>query len=128
MVSPPSGTHKVSFSVLPNPHTQADNPLIAAATLHCVHNVSGLRAGTLPGVAQQNGFLGLPLTLMQEETAYLVTQGKRQIYLFLTVVIVRTDMQKKKKKASPTSFLLTPAHLHPLKKPLKPTRQLALRV
>ncbi|OXG15080.1 tRNA-splicing endonuclease subunit Sen34 [Cryptococcus neoformans Ze90-1] len=46
-----------------------------AATLHCVHNVSGLRAGTLPGVAQQNGFLGLPLTLMQEETAYLVTQG-----------------------------------------------------
>ncbi|OWZ31963.1 tRNA-splicing endonuclease subunit Sen34 [Cryptococcus neoformans Tu259-1] len=75
MVSPPSGTHKVSFSVLPNPHTQADNPLIAAATLHCVHNVSGLRAGTLPGVAQQNGFLGLPLTLMQEETAYLVTQG-----------------------------------------------------
>lgn len=46
-----------------------------AATLHCVHNVSGLRAGTLPGVAQQNGFLGLPLTLMQEEAAYLVTQG-----------------------------------------------------
>ncbi|OWZ31286.1 tRNA-splicing endonuclease subunit Sen34 [Cryptococcus neoformans c45] len=46
-----------------------------AATLHCVHNVSGLRAGTLPGVAQQNGFLGLPLTLMQEETAYLVIQG-----------------------------------------------------
>ncbi|KIR97434.1 tRNA-splicing endonuclease subunit Sen34 [Cryptococcus deuterogattii 2001/935-1] len=46
-----------------------------AATLHCVHNISGLRAGTLPGVAQQNGFLGLPLTLMQEETAYLVTQG-----------------------------------------------------
>ncbi|WWD16687.1 hypothetical protein CI109_101117 [Kwoniella shandongensis] len=46
-----------------------------AATLHCVHSVSGLRAGTLPGVSQQNGFLGLPLTLMQEETAYLVTQG-----------------------------------------------------
>ncbi|OWZ71216.1 hypothetical protein AYX14_03404 [Cryptococcus neoformans] len=49
-----------------------------AATLHCVHNVSGLRAGTLPGVAQQNGFLGLPLTLMQEETAYLVTQGTQK--------------------------------------------------
>lgn len=101
MVSPPSGTHRVSFSILPNPHTQADNPLIAAATLHCVHNVSGLRAGTLPGVAQQNGFLGLPLTLMQEETAYLVTQGKRQTHLFLTVVIVRTDMQKKKKRHRP---------------------------
>ncbi|KAK8861406.1 hypothetical protein IAR55_002225 [Kwoniella newhampshirensis] len=46
-----------------------------AATLHCVHHISGLRAGTLPGVSQQNGFLGLPLTLMQEETAYLVRQG-----------------------------------------------------
>ncbi|OCF32370.1 tRNA-splicing endonuclease subunit Sen34 [Kwoniella heveanensis BCC8398] len=46
-----------------------------AATLHCVHNVSGLRAGTLPGVAQQNGFLGLPLTLMKEEAAYLVQEG-----------------------------------------------------
>ncbi|WVQ79055.1 hypothetical protein IAT38_001148 [Cryptococcus sp. DSM 104549] len=46
-----------------------------AATLHCVHSVSGLRIGTLPGVAQQNGFLGLPVTLMQEETAYLVQEG-----------------------------------------------------
>ncbi|GFZ42731.1 hypothetical protein JCM24511_00449 [Saitozyma sp. JCM 24511] len=46
-----------------------------AATLHFVHNISGLRAGTLPGVSQQNGFLGLPVTLMQEETAYLVMQG-----------------------------------------------------
>lgn len=101
MVSPPSGTHKVSFSVLPNPHTQADNPLIAAATLHCVHNVSGLRAGTLPGVAQQNGFLGLPLTLMQEEAAYLVTQGKRQIYLFLTSPLFVLTCKKKKKRHRP---------------------------
>ena len=31
--------------------------------------------GTLPGVAQQNAFLGLPLTLMREETAYLVRTG-----------------------------------------------------
>ncbi|WVN85826.1 uncharacterized protein L203_100978 [Cryptococcus depauperatus CBS 7841] len=46
-----------------------------AATLHCVHNISGLRTGTLPGVTQQNGFLGLPITLMQEETAYLLQQG-----------------------------------------------------
>ncbi|WRT65530.1 uncharacterized protein IL334_002475 [Kwoniella shivajii] len=46
-----------------------------AATLHCIHNVSGIRAGTLPGVSQQNGFLGLPVTLMREETAYLVQQG-----------------------------------------------------
>ncbi|ORY25810.1 hypothetical protein BCR39DRAFT_277857 [Naematelia encephala] len=46
-----------------------------AATLHCDHAISGLRVGTLPGVSQQNGFLGLPITLMQEETAYLVRSG-----------------------------------------------------
>lgn len=47
----------------------------AVATLHCAHNVSGLRAGTLPGVVQQNAFLGLPLTLTSEESAYLVSTG-----------------------------------------------------
>ncbi|WVQ73749.1 hypothetical protein IAR50_003329 [Cryptococcus sp. DSM 104548] len=46
-----------------------------AATLHCEYGISGLRAGTLPGVAQQNGFLGLPMTLMQEETAFLLQEG-----------------------------------------------------
>ena len=46
--------------------------ILVAATLHCNHAISGLRAGTLPGVSQQNAFLGLPLTLMQEETAFLV--------------------------------------------------------
>lgn len=63
-----------------------------------MHNVSGLRAGTLPGVAQQNGFLGLPLTLMQEETAYLVTQGKTNSSFFPHIAIVRTDMKNKNKK------------------------------
>jgi len=29
----------------------------------------------LPGVSQQNAFLGLPMTLMREETAYLVSTG-----------------------------------------------------
>ncbi|TYJ57712.1 hypothetical protein B9479_001566 [Cryptococcus floricola] len=46
-----------------------------AATLHCEYGISGLRAGTLPGVSQQNGFLGLPMTLMQEETAFLLQEG-----------------------------------------------------
>jgi len=50
--------------------------ILAAATLHCQHNISGLRVGTLPGVSQQNGFLGLPMTLMQEETAHLVKSGE----------------------------------------------------
>ncbi|RXK41355.1 hypothetical protein M231_01260 [Tremella mesenterica] len=45
-----------------------------AATLHCLHNISGLRTGTLPGVSQQNAFLGLPLILMSEETAYLISE------------------------------------------------------
>lgn len=48
---------------------------LAAATLHCTHGISGLRVGTLPGVSQQNAFLGLPITLMREETAYLVSTG-----------------------------------------------------
>jgi hypothetical protein len=52
-----------------------DKLIIAAATLHCQHDISGLRVGTLPGVSQQNGFLGLPMTLMQEETAHLVRSG-----------------------------------------------------
>ncbi len=49
--------------------------LLVAATLHCTHAISGLRNGTLPGVSQQNAFLGLPLILMQEETAFLVRSG-----------------------------------------------------
>ncbi|KAK1927386.1 hypothetical protein DB88DRAFT_434533 [Papiliotrema laurentii] len=46
-----------------------------AATLHCSYGIGGFRAGTLPGVSQQNAFLGLPITLMREETAYLVSTG-----------------------------------------------------
>jgi hypothetical protein len=55
--------------------TRPDPLTTAAATLHCQYDISGLRVGTLPGVGQQNGFLGLPMTLMQEETAYLVGKG-----------------------------------------------------
>ncbi|CAK9784168.1 tRNA-intron endonuclease catalytic domain-like protein [Cutaneotrichosporon oleaginosum] len=47
----------------------------AVATAHCAYDISGLRAGTLPGVVQQNAFLGLPMTLMPEEAAHLVKQG-----------------------------------------------------
>jgi tRNA-splicing endonuclease subunit Sen34 len=75
-------------AVLPPPASPSSIPLYLiygvatvwdaqiAATLHCVHGISGLRVGTLPGVSQQNAFLGLPMTLMKEETAYLVTQGE----------------------------------------------------
>lgn len=75
----------------------------AAATLHCVHNISGLRAGTLPGVAQQNGFLGLPLTLMQEETAYLVTQGRFKFILALHFchLFVLTEKKRHRPSRSP---------------------------
>ncbi|KAL1409497.1 tRNA-splicing endonuclease subunit [Vanrija albida] len=51
----------------------------AAATIHCAHDISGLRTGTLPGVQQQNGFLGLPVTLMPEETALLVNTGRAHL-------------------------------------------------
>ncbi|KAK4685665.1 tRNA-splicing endonuclease subunit Sen34, partial [Tremellales sp. Uapishka_1] len=61
-----------------------------AATLHCTHNISGLRTGTLPGVSQQNGFLGLPMTLMQEETAYLVQQGIAHLVPLATTPLLPT--------------------------------------
>lgn len=48
----------------------------AVATAHCAYDISGLRAGTLPGVVQQNAFLGLPVTLMPEEANHLVKQGE----------------------------------------------------
>ncbi|BEJ17206.1 hypothetical protein CspHIS471_0606070 [Cutaneotrichosporon sp. HIS471] len=47
----------------------------AVATAHCAYDISGLRAGTLPGVVQQNAFLGLPVTLMPEEASHLLKQG-----------------------------------------------------
>lgn len=39
-----------------------------------------MRAGTLPGVVQQNAFLGLPLTLMPEETTHLVESGTSNLF------------------------------------------------
>ncbi|ORX36296.1 hypothetical protein BD324DRAFT_580734 [Kockovaella imperatae] len=50
-----------------------------AAILHCTYGISGLRAGTLPGVSQQNVFLGLPVTLTKEETAWCVINGIAQL-------------------------------------------------
>ncbi|KAJ9091119.1 hypothetical protein QFC20_007726 [Naganishia adeliensis] len=43
-----------------------------AATLRVTHHICGLATGTLPGVAQQNLFLGLPLVLMPEEVVLLL--------------------------------------------------------
>ncbi|KAG8933969.1 tRNA-splicing endonuclease subunit [Tulasnella sp. 418] len=39
------------------------------------HHITGALVGTLPSVAQQNVFLGLPLLLMPEEAVYLVEKG-----------------------------------------------------
>ncbi|KAJ9125579.1 hypothetical protein QFC22_000541 [Naganishia vaughanmartiniae] len=46
-----------------------------AATLRVTHHIGPLATGTLPGVAQQNVFLGLPLVLMPEEAVLLVENG-----------------------------------------------------
>ncbi|KAK9467052.1 tRNA intron endonuclease [Lipomyces arxii] len=43
------------------------------------YHVVGILAGTLPQVPQQNVFLGLPLQLMAEETAFLVNKGVAKI-------------------------------------------------
>ena len=39
------------------------------------HHICGALVGTLPQVAQQNVFLGLPLQLLPEEAAVLVAHG-----------------------------------------------------
>jgi tRNA-splicing endonuclease subunit Sen34 len=50
-----------------------------AATLRVTHHICGLATGTLPGVGQQNVFLGLPLVLMPEEVVLLVEDGKSSL-------------------------------------------------
>lgn len=44
-------------------------------TLRVTHRICGTLSGTLPSVAQQNIFLGVPLTLLPEEVATLVNTG-----------------------------------------------------
>lgn len=40
------------------------------------HHIVGTMSGTLPQIPQQNLFLGLPVQLMQEEAAVLVSRGE----------------------------------------------------
>ncbi|KAG8954041.1 tRNA-splicing endonuclease subunit [Tulasnella sp. 424] len=44
----------------------------SAEIVRTQHHITGLLTGTLPSLAQQNVFLGLPLSLMPEEVVYLV--------------------------------------------------------
>lgn len=74
LTQPPASPSSIPLYLINGVATVWDAQI--AATLHCEHGISGLRVGTLPGVSQQNAFLGLPMTLMKEETAYLVTQGE----------------------------------------------------
>lgn len=52
------------------------NPISHARTdiaaLRSKHNICGILTGTLPHIAQQNVFLGVPLLIMPEEVALLV--------------------------------------------------------
>ncbi|KAG9019600.1 tRNA-splicing endonuclease subunit [Tulasnella sp. 427] len=47
----------------------------SAEIVRTKHHITGLLTGTLPSLAQQNVFLGLPLSLMAEEAVYLVEKG-----------------------------------------------------
>lgn len=49
------------------------------ATLRTKHHICGLLTGTLPHLAQQNIFLGVPLVLMPEEVVLLV---EKSVYTF----------------------------------------------
>lgn len=62
-----------SIPQLPNLFNGAD--VIDVRLLRESHNVCGLLLGTLPQVAQQNVFLGLPLQLAPEELASLLENG-----------------------------------------------------
>jgi tRNA-splicing endonuclease subunit Sen34 len=46
----------------------------AIRKLRVDHHITGITLGTLPQVAQQNVFLGVPLQLLPEEVAVLVEQ------------------------------------------------------
>jgi hypothetical protein len=48
---------------------------IEVERLRIDYQISGLLTGTLPQLAQQNVFLGLPLQLMPEEVVVLVELG-----------------------------------------------------
>ena len=54
-------------------------------TLRVKHNICGSLQGTLPGITQQNIFLGLPLSLMPEEVVLLVDNGKYTLESFLLI-------------------------------------------
>jgi tRNA-splicing endonuclease subunit Sen34 len=43
--------------------------------LRCDHRIVGALMGSLPRYPQQNGFYGLPLLLMAEETALVLHNG-----------------------------------------------------
>ncbi|KAI5899871.1 tRNA-intron endonuclease catalytic domain-like protein [Schizophyllum commune H4-8] len=45
------------------------------ATVRSRHRICGLLTGTLPRLAQQNAFLGVPLVLMSQEVTLLVEKG-----------------------------------------------------
>ena len=45
------------------------------AVLRAQHHICGVLAGTLPHLAQQNVFLGMPLVLLPEEVVLLVQKG-----------------------------------------------------
>ncbi|KIO20150.1 hypothetical protein M407DRAFT_140323 [Tulasnella calospora MUT 4182] len=47
----------------------------SAEIVRSKYHITGLLTGTLPSLAQQNVFLGLPLSLMPEEVVYLVEKG-----------------------------------------------------
>lgn len=47
----------------------------AMRALRVQHHICGVLTGTLPGITQQNMFLGLPLLLLPEEVVLLVENG-----------------------------------------------------
>jgi tRNA-splicing endonuclease subunit Sen34 len=52
----------------------------AIRRLRVDHHITGITLGTLPQVAQQNVFLGVPLQLLPEEVAVLVQERESVLH------------------------------------------------
>ncbi|CDZ98356.1 tRNA splicing endonuclease [Phaffia rhodozyma] len=77
MTTPP--THTLPGSIKIPIHVSAQRAYIWSAddaqTLRVNHHICGILVGSLPSIAQQNVFLGLPLLLSGEEVVVLVDAG-----------------------------------------------------
>ena len=65
------------------------------AELRVKHRICGTLTGTLPHLAQQNFFLGLPLLLMPEEVVLLIENGEPSFSIIFVSRLCRHHARKR---------------------------------